>query len=54
MDPEHYAGLLRVSGRVALAAPPRFDPNFAQLGEVMVRDLALYEAISQSEGGGTR
>jgi transposase len=54
MDPEHYAGLLRVSGRVALAAPPRFDPNFAQLGEVMVRDLALYEAVSQSEGGGTR
>jgi transposase len=53
MDPGHYAGLLRVSDRLALAAP-RFDPNFAQLGEVMVRDLALYEAVSQSEGGGTR
>ena len=30
---------------------PRFDPNFGRLGEVMVRDLALYEAASQSEGG---
>jgi transposase len=54
MDPGHYAGLLRVSDRKALAAPPRFDPNFAQLGEVMVRDLALYEAVSQSEGGNAR
>jgi hypothetical protein len=50
MEPAHYAGLLRVSTRVALAAP-RFDPHFAPLGEVMVRDLALYEAVSQSEGG---
>jgi hypothetical protein len=35
-------------------APPRFDPNFGPLGEVMVRDLALYEAASQSEGGRAR
>jgi hypothetical protein len=54
MEPGHYAGLLRVGGRLPLAAPPRFDPNFAQLGEVMVRDLALYEAVSQSEGGDAR
>ena len=54
MDPTHYAGLLRVGGRVPLAAPPRFDPSFARLGEVMVRDLALYEAVSQSEGGDAR
>ena len=54
MEPEHYAGLLRVGGRAPLAAPPRFDPNFGQLGEVMVRDLALYEAASQSEGGAAR
>jgi transposase len=53
MDPAHYAGLLRVGGRVPLAAP-RFDPQFARLGEVMVRDLALYEAVSQSEGGQAR
>jgi hypothetical protein len=54
MEPAHYAGLLRVGGRLPLAAAPRFDPNFAQLGEVMVRDLALYEAVSQSEGGDAR
>jgi transposase len=53
MDPAHYAGLLRVGSRVPLAAP-RFDPHFARLGEVMVRDLALYEAVSQSEGGQAR
>lgn len=53
MDPTHYAGLLRVGARVPLAAP-RFDPHFAQLGEVMVRDLALYEAVSRSEGGEAR
>jgi hypothetical protein len=53
MDPRHYAGLLRVGGRIPLAAP-RFDPHFAQLGEVMVRDLALYEAVSRSQGGEAR
>jgi hypothetical protein len=42
---------LRVRGEAARPAAPRFDPNFDQLGEVMVRDLALYEAASQSEGG---
>lgn len=51
MDPEHYAGLLRLGRQSALAVPPRFDPNFARLGEVMVRDLARYEAASRSEGG---
>jgi transposase len=54
MEPTHYAGLLRVGRRVPQAAPPRFDPNFSRLGEVMVRDLSLYEAISQSEGGGAQ
>lgn len=53
MDPTHYAGLLRVGTRPPLAAP-RFDPHFAQLGEVMVRDLALYEAVSRREGGEAR
>jgi hypothetical protein len=51
MEPAHYAGLLRVGRGFPQAAPPRFDPNFSRLGEVMVRDLTLYEAISQSEGG---
>jgi transposase len=54
MDPAHYAGLLRVSRQAALPPAPRFDPNFGQLGEVMVRDLALYEAVSQSPGGEVR
>ena len=51
MEPAHYTGLLRVGRRISQTAPPRFDPNFSRLGEVMVRDLSLYEAISQSEGG---
>ena len=51
MAPEHYAGLLRVARQEVLAAPPRFDPNFGRLGEVIVRDLALYEAASLGEGG---
>jgi hypothetical protein len=54
MEPAHYAGLLRVGRRVSQTAPPRFDPNFSQLGEVMVRDLSLYEAVSQSQGGGAQ
>ena len=51
MEPAHYAGLLRVGRETALPPAPRFDPNFGRLGEVMVRDLALYEAASQSKGG---
>jgi hypothetical protein len=51
MEPTHYAGLLRGGGAAALPPAPRFDPNFGQLGEVMVRDLALYEAASQNQGG---
>jgi len=54
MDPGHYAGLLRVSRQAPLPPAPRFDPNFGQLGEVMVRDLGLYEAVSQSPGGEVR
>jgi hypothetical protein len=51
MEPAHYAGLLRVGTRPRLGTPPRFDPYFADFGEVMVRDLALYEALSSGEGG---
>jgi transposase len=53
MEPAHYAGLLCVGAR-ATPAPPRFDPYFANFGEVMVRDLKLYEALFQSEGGEAR
>ena len=54
MEPAHYAGLLRTGGKPPPPAPPRFDPYFAAFGEVMVRDLKLYEAISQGEGGDAR
>jgi hypothetical protein len=54
MEPAHYAGLLRVGGRARLGTPPRFDPCFGNFGEVMVRDLALYEAVSSGEGGEVR
>jgi hypothetical protein len=54
MEQAHYAGLLRVDRRNGPPAPPRFDPNFGPLGEVMVRDLALYEVASQGEGGGAQ
>ncbi len=54
MEPAHYAGLLRVGRRNGPPAPPRFDPNFGPLGEVMVRDLALYEIASRGEGGGAQ
>jgi len=46
MDPVHCAGLLRAGGKPSPCAPPRFDPYFGGLGEVVVRDLKLYEAIS--------
>jgi transposase len=54
MDPTHYAGLLRTGGGKPPASPPRFDPYFGGLGEVMVRDLKLYEAIISGEGGDVR
>lgn len=54
MEPAHYAGLLRVGAGPRLGAPPRFDPYFGNFGEVMVRDLALYEAVSSGAGGEVR
>jgi len=51
MEPAHYAGLLRTGGKPAPGAPPRFDPHFGGFGEVMARDLTLYELVSQGEGG---
>jgi hypothetical protein len=38
---------LQTGGKSTAAAAPRFDPYFGGFGEVMVRDLALYEAISE-------
>jgi transposase len=54
MEPAHYAGLLRTDRRQPVGTPPRFDPYFGGLGEVMVRDLKLYEVVSSSEGGEAR
>jgi Mu transposase-like protein len=55
MEPAHYAGLLRAGGNKTVGTPPpRFDPYFGELGEVMVRDLKLYEIVSRSEGGAGR
>jgi hypothetical protein len=54
IEPAHYAGLLRPGGAWSAASPPRLDPYYAGFGEVMVRDLKLYEAISQRQGGDTR
>jgi transposase len=54
MDPAHYAGLLRVGRASRTGSPPRFDPYFGGFGEVMVPDLALYEAVSASAGGENR
>jgi predicted transcriptional regulator len=50
MEPAHYHGLLKMAERTNCVDPPRFDPAFGQLGEVMVRDLAQYEAASQAGG----
>jgi hypothetical protein len=47
-----FAGLLRVGTRGRHSAPPRFDPYYGGFGEVMVRDLQVYETVSQSHGGG--
>jgi hypothetical protein len=54
MEPGHYTGLLRPDDHLAPGAPPRCDPYFNGFGEVLVRDLQLYEAISQGAGGDVR
>ena len=54
MEPAHYAGLLRAAANRSPATAPRFDPYFRGFGEVMVRDLKLYEIVSQGEGGEAR
>ena len=54
MEPAHYAGLLRQGDKLPPGTPPRFDPYYGGFGEVLVRDLQLYEAISQGAGGDVR
>ena len=50
MVPEHYAGLLRAARSLPPATPPQWDPVYLRLGEVAVRDLSVYEALSEQAG----
>jgi transposase len=49
MDPTHYQGLLH-PGRSAPPTPPQWDPHYRSLGEVAVRELALYAALAEAGG----
>ena len=51
MDPEHYRGLLRAGRNSSTQPPPpQWDPAYLGLGEVAVRNLAVYDTIAQSGG----
>jgi transposase len=50
MDPEHYRGLIRSGKFPDAPSPPRWDPAYLGLGEVTVRDLSVYERLSQLGG----
>ncbi len=45
MQPEHYAGLLRVDRTPLQAQPPEYDPRYPRSSEVAVRDLTVYEEL---------
>ncbi len=49
MEPAHYAGLLR-PGAASPADAPQWDPAYHALGEVEVRDLAIYDTLSAIGG----
>lgn len=49
MDPEHYRGLIRTkNSNPPTPLAPQWDPAYLALGEVTVRDLHIYERLSQS------
>ena len=50
MQPAHYAGLLRIDHTPLLAAPPQYDPRYPVAGEVMTRDLRVYDAYAAECG----
>lgn len=52
MEPAHYHGLLRPRTPSADSAPPKWDPGYRPVGDVAVRDLAIYAAAA--EAGGAR
>lgn len=46
MQPEHYAGLLRVDRTPLQRTPPQYDPRYPRSSsEVAVRDLSIYEEL---------
>lgn len=47
MQPEHYAGLLRVDRTPLQLAPPQYDPRYPRSSEVAVRDLSIYEELHE-------
>jgi transposase len=51
MDRIHYQGLLRPGGAAPAIGPPRWDPAYQPLGEVMIRDLACYATVAENGGG---
>lgn len=51
MDRTHYQGLFRPGAPPPSASPPRWDPAYQPVGEVMVRDLARYAAVAEAGGG---
>jgi hypothetical protein len=49
MQPAHYAGLLRVDQSPLAAQPPRYDPRYQGHGDVLTRDLAIYERFAAAD-----
>lgn len=49
MDPAHYRGVRRPVS-LGTAAPPQWDPSYRLLGEVAIRDLAVYAALAKTGG----
>ncbi len=47
MDPAHYTGLLRVDRTPLALQPPQHDPRYAGRGEVITRDLTVYERFAE-------
>lgn len=48
MNPDHYAGLLRVDRTPLALQPPQHDPRYADRGVVTTRDLAVYEQYAEA------
>lgn len=50
MEPAHYRGLLRPPACPGASVPPQWDPSYHPLGDVAVRDLAIYAAVADQGG----